>query len=125
MTPNKPKSPIRRHPPRPLGRRIRREQRTIAAMFEVFCSDQHGTVDRASGTRLCDDCAGLLGYAHQRLENCPFGEAKCVCNQCATHCYSETRRAQVKEVMRYAGPRMMRRFPVLALMHLWDKRRGG
>jgi hypothetical protein len=27
--------------------------------------------------------------------------------------------------MRYAGPRMMRRFPLLALMHLWDKRRGG
>jgi hypothetical protein len=26
--------------------------------------------------------------------------------------------------MRYAGPRMMRRFPLLALMHLWDKHRG-
>jgi hypothetical protein len=26
--------------------------------------------------------------------------------------------------MRYAGPRMMRRFPLLALLHLWDKHRG-
>ena len=125
MTPNKPKTPIRRAPPRPLGRRVRREQRTIAAMFDVFCHDHHGSVDRAPGAKLCDHCTTLLRYAHQRLENCPFGEAKRVCNECATHCYSETRRAQVREVMRYAGPRMMRRFPFLALMHLWDKRRGG
>ncbi len=123
MTPNKPATPIRRHPPRPLGPRVRREKRTIEAMFNVFCADHHAHIAREPGARLCGDCTDLLQYAYQRLDNCPFGEAKRVCNQCTTHCYSEKRRTQVRAVMRYAGPRMMRRFPLLALMHLWDKRR--
>lgn len=124
MTPNRPKLQHRRHPPRPVGRRIRREKRTITAMFDVFCRDHHAQAPVAPDSRLCGDCSRLLAYAHQRLDNCPFGEAKRVCNDCTTHCYSETRRKQIREVMRYAGPRMMRRYPMLALLHLWDKRRG-
>jgi hypothetical protein len=29
-------------------------------------------------------------------------------------------RARIKEVMRYAGPRMLYRHPILALWHQWD-----
>jgi hypothetical protein len=31
-------------------------------------------------------------------------------------------REQVRAIMRYAGPRMLLRHPVLALMHVWDGR---
>ncbi len=30
-------------------------------------------------------------------------------------------REEVREVMRYAGPRMMRRHPVLAVLHILDR----
>jgi len=46
-----------------------------------------------------------------------------VCNLCQVHCYSEAMRARVREVMRYAGPRMPLRHPWLALRHLLAKRR--
>lgn len=100
------------------GRRIAREKRTISAMVAIYCRHHHGTT-----TVPCDTCRRLLDYAHRRLEVCPFQEAKPACNHCEVHCYSPTMRARVKEVMRYAGPRMVLRHPVLSLHHLLDARR--
>lgn len=104
----------------PPGRRprLRRERRTIAAMLQIFCRDHHGGVGG-----LCSDCEGLRCYAFQRLDNCPFGEAKPACNHCEVHCYSQQMRERVREVMRYAGPRMVLRHPVLSVLHLVDERR--
>ena len=65
----------------------------------------------------------MLSYADQRLANCPFGEDKPACNLCQVHCYSATQRERVKAVMRYSGPRMLWRHPILSLYHLLDKRR--
>lgn len=84
-------------------------------MMAIFCHDQHG-----EGPGLCDECRGLLAYAHRRLDACPFQEHKPACNHCAVHCYSATMKERVKSVMRYAGPRMPLRHPLLALMHLLD-----
>lgn len=98
--------------------RIRREKQTIAAMLRIFCRAHHG-----AGGDLCCDCAVLRSYAFQRLDNCPFAAAKPACNRCEVHCYSRTTRARVRAVMRYAGPRMLLRHPILSLMHLVDERR--
>jgi predicted amidophosphoribosyltransferase len=100
------------------GSRIVREQATIAAMMGIYCRDHHGTA-----SILCEDCSALLDYARRRLATCPFGEEKPACNHCQVHCYGPRRREQVKAVMRYAGPRMMMRHPILSLYHLLDKRR--
>ncbi|MCB1772029.1 MAG: nitrous oxide-stimulated promoter family protein [Gammaproteobacteria bacterium] len=105
-------------PPVAPGPRIARERSTITAMIGIFCRDHH-----APGEGLCDACNDLLAYASQRLEICPFQEDKPACNLCEVHCYSQKRRERVKEVMRYAGPRMLLRHPVLALRHLVDTRR--
>jgi hypothetical protein len=49
---------------------------------------------------------------------CPFGADKPTCANCTIHCYRAEMREQVREVMRYSGPRMMWRHPLLALAHL-------
>ncbi|GAB4282794.1 MAG: hypothetical protein Kow0092_37770 [Deferrisomatales bacterium] len=103
---------------RELHPRIRRERRTLEAMVRLYCRDHHGT--QASG---CGPCQELLAYARERLARCPFQERKTTCAKCPVHCYRPAMREQVREVMRYAGPRMLRRHPVLALLHLWDGRR--
>lgn len=100
------------------GPRIRQEKRTIDAMLGIYCRDHHGTRQD-----LCPECERLRDYAHRRLDTCPFQEQKPVCNRCEVHCYSERRREQVREVMRYAGPRMPLRRPWLSLLHLLDKLR--
>jgi hypothetical protein len=105
-------------PEAPTGSRIRQEKRTIDAMLGVYCRDLHGSRDE-----LCASCARLQDYAHRRLDACPFQEEKPVCNRCEVHCYSRSMREQVREVMRYAGPRMPLRHPWLSLLHMLDKLR--
>lgn len=96
------------------------EARTVSAMIHIYCRALHGA---AKG--LCPDCAGLFAYAQERIEKCPFGDEKPVCNQCTVHCYESERRERVKEVMRYAGPRMLWRHPILAIRHLCRSRYSG
>jgi hypothetical protein len=98
--------------------RLARELRTIEAMLKIACRDPH-----APTAGLCADCTALLDYAARRLAACPFGEAKPTCANCRIHCYGPREREAVREMMRYAGPRMLLRHPVLALAHLLDGKR--
>jgi hypothetical protein len=95
--------------------RMAREQRTVEAMIAIYCRGQHQT-----NSGLCPECAALQDYARQRLEKCPFQQDKTTCAQCSVHCYRPEMRQRVREVMRYAGPRMAYRHPVLTLFHLLD-----
>jgi hypothetical protein len=94
------------------ARRNARERRTIEAMIRLFCRDRHGTK-----RGLCAQCAELKAYARQRLEQCPYGEDKPTCVNCPIHCYKPARRREVRTVMRYAGPRMLWHYPILAIRH--------
>lgn len=89
------------------------ENRTIDAMVRIYCSGHH-----KSEEGLCRDCAGLLKYAGQRLDKCPFGGKKPTCAKCTIHCYSPSMRLKVTAVMKYAGPRMISKHPILALHHV-------
>lgn len=91
-----------------------REGKTIAVMIELFCRGHH----EGGGSGLCGDCAELLEYARQRLAKCPFGPEKGPCSKCHIHCYKPQMRERVREVMRYAGPKMLTKHPVLAVGHL-------
>lgn len=69
---------------------------------------------------LCPQCQALLDYAHKRLEHCKFGEDKPSCARCPVHCYKPAMREQIRQVMRYSGPRMLLHNPIMAIRHLWD-----
>lgn len=73
--------------------------------------------------KLCSECTELKDYALERLNTCPFQEGKTTCAKCPVHCYKQEMRDRIKTVMRYAGPRMTYRHPILALRHLLDGRR--
>lgn len=102
---------------RPKGR-MAREAQTVRAMIRLHCRANHGTRDQ-----LCRRCESLQAYAEDRLDRCPFQEGKTTCAQCPVHCYRPSRREEIRAVMRYAGPRMVTRHPLLTLYHLLDGRR--
>lgn len=104
--------------PDAMPSRTRRELHTVERMILLHCRQRHAAVEVP-----CADCADLLGYARRRVELCPYGAEKPVCNACPIHCYKPDRREQIRQVMRFAGPRMIWRHPWLALRHLWDSRR--
>jgi hypothetical protein len=96
-----------------------RELKTIETMVRMYCRG-HRHQGRAP---LCSDCGALFEYAKRRLERCAFGDAKPTCANCVVHCYKADMREQMRVVMRWAGPRMMLRHPVMAIVHLIDERR--
>jgi hypothetical protein len=98
--------------------RMARERRTVEAMIEIYCRGQH-----SMNGALCVECQALAAYARQRLDRCPFQEAKTTCARCPVHCYRPGMREQIRAVMRYAGPRMVYRHPIMALQHMLDERR--
>jgi predicted amidophosphoribosyltransferase len=95
--------------------RLERELQTIQAMITIYCGDRHGATES-----LCADCQALLAYAQVRLDRCHFGAEKPTCVNCPVHCYQPRYREQVRTVMRYAGPRMLWRHPVLSVRHWLD-----
>jgi len=108
-------SPAKTHPG---GKSLARECQLVHAMVRCYCRGLHG-----QKTGLCPTCLELDAYADKRLEKCPFGDDKPACVHCPIHCYQATFRERMKEVMRYAGPKMLWRHPILALLHLRRARR--
>ena len=102
--------------------RLRREQRTIRAMLQIWCEAQPLHVRSRYG-ELCLGCDCLFEYASYRLARCPYGQEKPTCVKCPIHCYGRDKREMMQEVMRFAGPRMLLRHPVLAIRHVLDGRK--
>lgn len=101
-----------------LEGRLKREHRTLVSMTRIYCSQHHpGHPD----AELCPECRVLMEYAEKRLAKCPYGEQKPTCAKCPVHCYKPAQREKAREIMRFAGPRMTWRHPILSLFHLLDK----
>jgi len=97
-------------------RHLARELLTITRMIGIYCSAHHDS----SGDVLCALCQEFSGYVEVRLEKCPYGDDKPTCANCPVHCYKPDRRVQAKKIMRYAGPRMLLRHPLLTITHKLD-----
>lgn len=95
--------------------RIGREKKTVESMIRLYCRRKE------KNKSLCPACAGLLQYACNRLDHCPWGKRKPTCKHCVIHCYAPEMRERMREVMRFAGPRMLFYHPFAALRHLFSK----
>jgi hypothetical protein len=93
---------------------MKRESDTIAVLVRLYCHDIH----RSDG--ICPECQELLEYAWTRLDKCPYQEGKTTCAKCPVHCYKPEMRARIRVVMRYSGPRVLFRNPILAIPHMID-----
>ncbi len=92
---------------------LQAESETVRLMIELYCRDHHDCRKPP-----CDDCRKLLSYAVERVRHCPLGEQRTTCGKCPIHCYKPSLRKRIQEVMRYAGPRMVREHPRLAARHM-------
>lgn len=99
-----------------MGSRLQREKLTIQKMIALY--------QRKSPQALAEPAhyQALYDYAMKRLDKCAFGENKPACRQCPIHCYQPAKREEMKQIMRWAGPKMLWRHPVLTIRHLIDDR---
>jgi hypothetical protein len=89
---------------------------TMERMIQLYCKDYH----TQSLDSTCPECQELCSYAFERLHRCPYQERKPTCAKCPVHCYKPAMREKVRQVMRYSGPRMLLKHPILAVLHLLD-----
>ncbi len=104
------------------ARRRARELRTVSQMIALYCAGNHGQVGRTEraecGEGLCPACKQLDEYAALRTRRCPRMAGKAGCDLCPHPCYAPAMRERIREVMRYAGPRMLLKHPAAAIRHL-------
>lgn len=100
------------------------EIRLVDSMIDLYtAAHQHNSskVD-AEGLAVAEviDAESLKAYARKRIEHCRFRneQRKPFCNVCPVHCYKPEMREQIRLVMRYSGPRMLFRHPIISMRHL-------
>jgi len=93
-----------------------REQKVVGQMISIYCHGNHHT----PAGQLCPQCQALNAYAIERSDKCPFMEHKTFCSNCNVHCYRGEMATQIRQVMHYAGPRMLLHHPIWALRHIWE-----
>ncbi len=96
-----------------LKKRKEREILTVKTMIAMYCRAHHHPEGE-----MCEECAAVFSYATMKYLHCLFGEDKPVCTVCPVHCYRPKMREKIRRIMRYSGPRMIFRHPVMALDHL-------
>lgn len=95
-----------------------REKITVAYMIALYCKKNH-----KSKYGLCKECRELTDYAMLRSDKCPFMETKTFCSNCKVHCYKPKMREQIRQVMRFSGPRMIFTHPIMAISHVIESQK--
>lgn len=84
--------------------RREKDRRILEQFVHIYCEGKHGSPPG----QLCEACSDLLAYSLARYERCPY-DPKPACKHCKTHCYRPAYRQRVREVMRYAGMKLLLR----------------
>lgn len=92
--------------------KVERDVKTAGLMIDLYCRDHHGSTDQH-----CRECRELFDYVKKRLALCPLKDKKPKCSKCPVHCYKPDMKEKIKAVMRYSGPRMIYRHPLLTAKH--------
>lgn len=96
-----------------VAKKRQEEELMITEMVHIFCRKKH-----KASEGLCKECHELLEYAIGKTRKCPFMEKKTFCSACKVHCYEAKRREEIKEIMRFAGPRILIVHPVITIKHM-------
>jgi hypothetical protein len=91
--------------------------RLLGKFVEVYCDGRHSGIEHVTvtlsdglGSRMiCPECRSFLEYAIVKRVNCPLVDEKPSCKHCRVHCYDKLHREKVKEIMAFAGLRLMLR----------------
>jgi len=110
--------------------RLARDARTLITFISIYCHAKHSPqrpmsmkaidVEKLAGkpVSLCPDCTKLLEHALVKRTHCPR-DPKPDCKHCPTHCYAPRYRAQIREVMKFSGMRLLLRGRLDYLWHLF------
>ncbi len=100
-----------------LKNNIPKEKKNIKKTFAVYCHKHHGT----SGESLCPKCTALLATVMLKMNRCPYGITKPICDQCDRPCFSPKQTKEFLEIMNSSQGRMFLKHPIMAIRHKFAK----
>jgi len=103
----------------------KKDIKLIGKFVEVYCARKHQGAGRTwialpatLGERsLCQECVAFLEYAVTRRLKCPLEAEKPTCKHCRIHCYDQLHREKVRQIMSYAGRKLLMRGRLDYLWH--------
>ena len=98
--------------------RADKDQRTLEAIGRIYCRAHHTGSKDAAG--LCAQCRETVDATLARTQACPFGHEG-NCQDCAVHCQRGEAQRRIREIMRYAAPRMALRHPLMTAGYVRKK----
>lgn len=94
------------------------EAAVVTELIQLYCHDKHKGRSK-NANHMCSECQTLDVYAQSRIRQCPFMASKTFCANCKVHCYAPEEREAIRQVMRYAGPRLLLKHPIMVIHHMW------
>ena len=92
---------------------VLKEKENIRKTFAAYCNSNHDTSDG----KLCPKCTALLTSVMLKIQRCPYGLSKPICDKCDTPCFGEETTNNFLKVM-HAGQKKMRfSHPIMAIRH--------
>ena len=74
---------------------IPKEKESIKKSFGVYCNKNHGT----KGEKLCPKCTALLATVMTKMNRCPYGITKPICDRCEIQCFGDKNNKMFNEIM--------------------------
>lgn len=96
-----------------LKNTVPKEKENIRKTFGVYCNANHGTTDN----KLCPKCTALLTTVMLKIQRCPYGIAKPICDGCETPCFGEVPTNEFRNIMKAGQKKMLLSHPLMAVKH--------
>ena len=107
------KSLLPKRKPPELKNTVPKEKENIRKTFGVYCNANHNTTDG----KLCPKCTALLTTVMLKIQRCPYGIGKPVCDSCETPCFGEETTTGFLEIMKGGRKKMLLAHPLMTIKH--------
>ena len=99
--------------PPEIKNNIPKEKANIKKTFAVYCHKEHDT----SGDKLCPKCTALLATVLMKMNRCPYGITKPICDRCESPCFSKSQNIEFRKIMTANQKSMLLRHPIMTIKH--------
>lgn len=89
------------------------EKANIKKTFGVYCNKHHSTSDG----KLCPKCTALLATVMTKINRCPYGITKPICDRCEQPCFGKNQTQEFLQIMNGVGKSMLLKHPMMTVKH--------
>ena len=102
----------KRKPPE-LKNNIPKEKENIRKTFAVYCAKHH----KPKNGKLCPACTALLATVFTKIDRCPYGITKPICDRCESPCFAKSQNIEFRKIMTANQKSMLLRHPIMTIKH--------